>query len=153
MRCASRRAALESMAVSILVSMALAANGCAAWADRPSNRSVDLASAGGCHARVIMTFTQSFEGTPPESFVAEIARAANVALAFVRAAGPGLYVYQLDSGATDENCEASLARLRGDGRVRSVDLDARRRVLQQGFAAPRPAPLLDHSPVLEVRDA
>jgi len=147
------RAVQGSMAVSMLLSMALMAYGCAAHADRPSNRSVEVASAGGCHTQVIVTFVQSFEGSPPDSFVAEISRVANVSLAFVRAAGPGLYVYRLDSGAAEETCDTLLARLRDDERVRSVDYDGRRHAQQQSSAAPVSAPLLDHSPALEVRDA
>jgi hypothetical protein len=67
---------------------------------------------------------------PADDFVMEISRAADVVLVFVRAAGPGLYVFQLDADDTDDSCSLALARLRRDERVRSVDLDQRRHVLE-----------------------
>ncbi len=81
-----------------------------------------------CHTRVVITFAQSLGERPADDFVMEIARAANVVLVFVRAAGPGLYVFQLDADDTDESCSRALAHLRRDERVRSVDLDQRRHV-------------------------
>jgi hypothetical protein len=106
----------------------LLTSGCAAHVDPPANLPADHVNA--CHARVVITFAQGQGDRPTDDFVMEIARAANVALVFVRAAGPGLYVFQLDANDTDESCSLALARLRGDERVRSVDLDQRRHVQQ-----------------------
>ncbi len=103
--------------------------------------------------RVIVTFTQNLGERPADSVVTEISRATNVTLVFVRTAGPGLYVFQLDAGATDEDCHLALARLRGDVRVRSVDIDQRRHVQEQGTAAAATGLGLNQSNPLEVRDA
>jgi len=108
--------------------MLLTTYGCAAHVDPAATVPADHVN--GCHTRVVITFAQSWGDRPADDFVMEIARAANVALVFVRAAGPGLYVFQLDAGDTDESCSPALARLRRDERVRSVDLDQRRHVLE-----------------------
>jgi len=100
-----------------------------------------------------MTFTEDLGERPADAFVSQIARAANVVLVFVRTAGPGLYVYQLDAGATDDGCDAPLTRLRRDERVRSVDLDRRRTVHDRSNAAEAPGLPFDHSHIIEARDA
>jgi hypothetical protein len=106
--------------------MLLTTCACATPVDAPSNHPADLVNA--CHTRVVITFAQSFGDRPADDFVTQISHAANVVLVFVRAAGPGLYVFQLDADDTDESCSLALARLRRDERVRSVDLDQRRHV-------------------------
>ena len=106
----------------------LAAYACAAPVDQPANLPADRVNA--CHTRVVITFAESLGERPADDFVMEISRAANVMLVFVRAAGPGLYVFQLDADDSDESCSLALARLRRDERVRSVDLDQRRHVLE-----------------------
>ena len=110
----------------LLASMLLTSFGCTSHVDPPANVPADHVNA--CHARVVMTFAQSAGERPADDFVMEIARAANVALVFERAAGPGLYVFQLDADDSDETCSRALAHLRQDERVRSVDLDQRRHV-------------------------
>jgi hypothetical protein len=106
----------------------------------PPARSVDgpadASSVGGCHMRVIMTFTDSVGEHPADGVVTDISRAANVALVFVRTAGPGLYVF--DANASDPRCDALLARLQGDPHVRSVDIDRRRHVEGEGVTTPAP---------------
>ena len=118
----------KSWRVTLLVSMALTAYGCPATVDPPANLPADRVNA--CHTRVVITFAGSPGERPADDFVMEISRAANVVLVFVRAAGPGLYVFQLDADDSDESCSLALARLRRDARVRSVDLDQRRHVLE-----------------------
>jgi hypothetical protein len=109
-------------------SIVLTTCACAAPVDPPSN--LPAGSVNACHTRVVITFAQGQGERPTDDFVMEISRAANVVLVFVRAAGPGLYVFQLDADDTDESCSLALARLRQDERVRSVDLDQRRHVLE-----------------------
>jgi hypothetical protein len=106
--------------------MTLTTYGCAAHVDPPAKVVADPVNA--CHTRVVITFAQSLSDRPADDYVMEISRAANVALVFVRAAGPGLYVFQLDANDTDDSCSLALARLRADERTRSVDLDQRRHV-------------------------
>jgi len=118
---ATSRRALESLFACLL----LTTTGCAS-ATLPSDSSN---SVNACHTRVVIAFAQNPGERPADDLVMEISRASNVALVFVRAAGPGLYVFQLDANDADDSCSAALARLRGDARVRSVDLDERRHVL------------------------
>jgi len=121
-----RRKPHSSWKAALLGSLALTASACAAPVEPPPNLPADRVNA--CHTRVVITFAQSLGDRPADDFVTEISRAANVALVFVRAAGPGLYVFQLDAGDSDESCGQALARLRRDERIRSVDLDQRRHV-------------------------
>ena len=117
-----------SWGATLLGSVVLTACGWAASIDPPSNLRTDLVNA--CHTRVVITFARSLGECPADDFVMAVSRAANVVLAFVRAAGPGLYLFQLDADDDDESCSQALARLRRDERVRSVDLDQRRHVLE-----------------------
>jgi len=112
----------------LLGSLLLTTYGCAAHVDPIANLPADRVNA--CRSSVVITFAQNQGDRPADDFVMEIACAANVALVFVRAAGPGLYVFQLDADDTDESCSLALARLRSDDRVRSVDLDQRRHALE-----------------------
>jgi len=118
----------KSWRATLLVSMVLTAYGCAATVDPPANLPGDRVNA--CHTRVVITFAENLGERPADDFVMEVSRAADVVLEFVRAAGPGLYVFQLDADDTDESCSLALARLRRDEHVRSVDLDQRRHVLE-----------------------
>jgi hypothetical protein len=104
--------------------MVLTACACAAAIDPQTNLPADRVNA--CHTRVVIRFAESLGERPADDFVMEISHAANVVLVFVRAVKPGLYVFQLDAGGSDESCSLALARLRRDERVRSVDLDQRR---------------------------
>jgi len=112
--------------------------------DEPSNR--PAAAANACHAQVVMTFAQNLGERPADPFVTSISQAADVMLAFVRTAGPGLYVFQLDADGADEDCGRALERLRRDERVRSVDVDQRRHVQAQGTAAPDSFPARSITP-------
>ena len=114
------------MAATLLGAMILTTYGCATPVDPPANLPADLVNA--CHTRVVITFAQSWGERPGDDVVKEISRATNVVLVFVRAAGPGLYVFELDADDTDESCSLALARLRSDERVRSADFDQRRHV-------------------------
>lgn len=83
---------------------------------------------GDCESRVILTFPADRGSHPDTALVADIARTARVRLEFLRSAGPGLYVFALAAPGDDPDCRRAIARLRDDSRVRSVDLDRRRRV-------------------------
>jgi hypothetical protein len=80
-----------------------------------------------CSSRVIVTFVQRLERDPDDAFVGSLAAAAGIQLAFLRSAGPGLYVFALADSESDSSCRDSVERLRRDARVRSVEIDARRR--------------------------
>ncbi len=82
----------------------------------------------GCTARVIVGFAQAIQGEPDAALVKDIALAAHVNLSYVRSISPALHVFVLTSGEdSDSGCVGALARLRADSRVRSVDIDARRK--------------------------
>jgi hypothetical protein len=79
-----------------------------------------------CSSQIIMTFVQPLDGDPEESFVASLASAAGVQLAFLRSAGPDLHVFALAGSESDASCRDSLRRLRRDPRIRSAEIDVRR---------------------------
>lgn len=84
------------------------------------------AQAIGCNSRILVTFTQS-AGLPPDAgLVREIARSAGVRLTYLGAVSANLGVFDL-SAPGEPSCENALERLRHDARIRSADLDARRR--------------------------
>jgi hypothetical protein len=80
-----------------------------------------------CSSQIIVTFIQRFDGDPDDAFVSSLAAAAGIRLAFLQSAGPGLYVFALAGGESDSTCHDSMERLRRDPRVRSVEIDARRK--------------------------
>lgn len=80
------------------------------------------AAAGGCNARIIVGFH-----APADSVaIATLATSHSLALAIVERLLPDLYVLDLGAPDGDPACQTALERLRGDTRVRSVELDARR---------------------------
>jgi len=80
---------------------------------------------GPCATQVIVAFSRDQGNRPSDRFVRDLARADGVRLTFLRTIGLGLYVFSL--AAPDSNCRDALERLRRDARVRSVDVDQRRR--------------------------
>jgi len=97
----------------------LAAVGCGSIAAQPSSR------ADPCAVQVIVAFSKDEGSRPNDRFVRDLAHAARVQLRFLRTVGPDLYVFAL---ATPEpSCRDALERLERDARVRSVDVDRRRR--------------------------
>lgn len=82
----------------------------------------------GCHIRVIIAFAPA-QGVPPDAhFVTNLAHTAAVQLTFLRSIGPGLDLFALSTTERDPSCRDALGRLRHDPRVRSADVDQRRRV-------------------------
>ena len=83
----------------------------------------------GCSLRVIIAFSQDFQSAPDPAFVRDVARAARVELTYVRSITPALHVFTLAAADGGEaGCEKALARLRSEPRVRSADIDARRKL-------------------------
>lgn len=80
-----------------------------------------------CTERIIVTFLQPQGHAPDPALVAHMARDARAQLTFLRTAGPGLYVFRLSAPGSGAGCRGALARLRHDPRIRSVDVDRRRR--------------------------
>ena len=98
--------------------------GCAARAapQKPAASPADR-----CETTVIASFFQEQGSPPDERFVTDLAHAAAVHLTFLRSIGANLYVFSMTAPDADPQCHEALERLRHDPRVRSVDVDARRR--------------------------
>jgi hypothetical protein len=75
-----------------------------------------------CQRRVIVSFTAAADA----STVAALAAAAEVRLTVVSRLMPDTYVLDLASAGSDTACDAGLARIRADARVRAADPDRRR---------------------------
>jgi hypothetical protein len=121
-----RFAIRSALAPGILAPAVLAA--CAHTALRAS----ELAGDGhdpSCTTRVIVIFTEDQGAAPSPELVTGIAREAAMQLTFIRTVGPGLYVFSLTAADSDPSCAQALMRLRQNARIRSVDVDARRRPL------------------------
>ena len=80
-----------------------------------------------CRCQIIVSLREDPGGRVDDGFVTDLARVSAVQLTFLRAIGPNLYVFSLVAADSDPSCRGALARLRRDPRVRSVDLDERRR--------------------------
>jgi len=106
----------------VLGAIALAACAARMYAADPS-----VAPADSCNTRVIISFSPGTRPMPDDHLVKDLARAARIKLAFVSTITPNLHVFTLSAVEADSACHDALERLRRDPRVRSVDLDARRK--------------------------
>jgi hypothetical protein len=106
----------------VLGSIALTACAARTPASAPATARAD-----GCKTRVIISFSPEMQYAPEDGFVKDLARAANVELAFVSAIAPNLYVFTVSTAESDTRCRDALERLRRDPRIRSVDVDERRK--------------------------
>ncbi len=79
-----------------------------------------------CRIQVIVAFAGAAPTAPDPNFVEAVATASHVHLTYVRSVNPELHVFAVTSADADRDCSRSLARLRGDARIRSVDIDQRR---------------------------
>lgn len=85
------------------------------------------AQAGACNVRIILGLAQAMQPPPSDRWVQDLAAANGVELHFLRAIAPALYLFRLNAPDAADNCSAPLARLRKDSRLRSVDLEQRRK--------------------------
>jgi hypothetical protein len=77
-----------------------------------------------CSVQVIV----ALRSAPEESVVADLGRASGARLELVRTMTSNLHLFSLTAPGSAEECTAAIERLRRDARVRSVDLDERRRI-------------------------
>jgi hypothetical protein len=104
-------------ALGVALGTALLAQACA----QPPGRSE--ANAGrDCQRRVIVSFKLAADAAT----VAALAADAGVRLAVVSRLMPDIYVLDLSAEGQDSVCDAGLARVRADARVRAADPDRRR---------------------------
>ena len=78
----------------------------------------------GCSVRVIAGLASA----PDDALLADLSRASGARLELVRSMTSGLYLLSLQAAGPESECMAAIERLRSDARVRSVDLDERRRI-------------------------
>jgi hypothetical protein len=109
-----RFGALPRLAL-VLLSCATAA--CA----QPRNAAGDSA---GCSVQAIV----ALQADPTAALVAELARVSGARLELVRSMTTNLHLFSLTAPGPEAECAAAIERLRGDPRVRSVDVDQRRQI-------------------------
>lgn len=77
-----------------------------------------------CNVRVIVALNQ----TPDDSVLRDLSRVSGAKLELIRTMTSNLHLLALEAQGTDSECTAAMERLRADPRVRSVDVDARRKI-------------------------
>jgi hypothetical protein len=98
--------------------------GCAAAACAQPRADVTPSS---CSVRVIV----ALQSAPADALIADLARVSGARLELVRAMTSNLHLFTLTAAGPERECTAAIERLRGDARVRAVDLDQRREVTEQ----------------------
>jgi hypothetical protein len=98
----------------------------ALMASPSSVRGAEAAPAAGCQVRVILGLVKAMPPPPDDAWVKELAAANGVELRYLRAITPRLYVFRMTAAGADGACDAAIARLRGDARLRSAQIDQRR---------------------------
>jgi hypothetical protein len=86
----------------------------------------EAAPAAGCRVRVILGLVHPLAPPPPDRWVQELAAANGVQLRYLRAITPRLFVFSMGAETASSGCDAALARLRTDSRLRSAEIDQRR---------------------------
>ena len=79
-----------------------------------------------CRTQIIVAFASATQTPPDPLFVKAIVAASHLRLTYVRSVNSDLHVFAVTSAEADQDCSRSLARLRADARIRSVDIDQRR---------------------------
>ena len=91
-------------------------------------RSADL-SAG--ETRCTVRIIASFDRAPDAALLESLSRASGAELALLNEMPAGLYLLELAASGPDDACSRALERLRSDERVRSADVDERRRIAEE----------------------
>ena len=97
---------------------------CAAACVQP--REVAQAAPSTCSLQVIA----ALDAAPDDTLLADLSRVSGARLALVRTMTSNLHLLTLEAQGADSECRAAMERLRRDPRVRSVDVDARRKIQQ-----------------------
>jgi hypothetical protein len=100
----------------------LVATGAAACAQPRDDLTHDVPS--GCDVRVIAGLTSA----PDAALLADLSRASGARVDLIRSMTSGLHLLSVQAAGPESECMAAIERLRGDARVRSLDLDERRRI-------------------------
>jgi hypothetical protein len=87
----------------------------------------DIAQVSTCNARIIVGLAQAMQPPPSDQWVRSLATANRVELHFLRAITARLFLFRVSVPDAAASCSAPIARLRRDSRLRSVELDQRRK--------------------------
>lgn len=98
--------------------------GSAAAACAQPRTNVAEAATSTCSLRVIV----ALDAAPDAALLADLSRVSGARLELIRTMTSNLHLLALEAQGDDSACMAAMERLRGDPRVRSVDVDARRRI-------------------------
>jgi hypothetical protein len=77
-----------------------------------------------CTLRVIV----ALNAAPDAALLADLSRVSGAHLELIRTMTSNLHLLALEAQGDDSECKAAMERLRGDPRVRSVDVDERRKI-------------------------
>lgn len=80
-----------------------------------------------CQARIILGLKTPAPPPPDDSWVRELAAASGVQLQYLRAISSGLYLFRMTAPSAAGGCTAAIERLRADPRLRSAQIDQRRK--------------------------
>ncbi|MGH8231234.1 MAG: hypothetical protein ACRESY_05370 [Steroidobacteraceae bacterium] len=80
-----------------------------------------------CDARILVQLVRGLPAVPDKVWVRDLGAAAGVRLRYLRPLTPDLYLLRLRDERDAAGCEQALERLRRDPRVRSAELDKRRK--------------------------
>jgi hypothetical protein len=77
-----------------------------------------------CSLNVIVALNEA----PDDALLADLSRVSGARLKLVRSMTSNLHLLALEAQGADSECMAAMERLRGDPRVKSADVDARRKI-------------------------
>lgn len=98
--------------------------GCAAGACVQPRAEVAQAAPSTCMLNVIV----ALDAVPDAALLADLSRVSGAHLVLIRTMTSNLHLLALEAPGDDSECKAAMERLRGDPRVRSVDVDSRRKI-------------------------
>lgn len=80
-----------------------------------------------CQARIILGLQTPASPPPDDSWVRDVAAASGVQLHYLRAITPRLYLFRMTAPSATGGCTAAIERLGADPRLRSAQIDQRRK--------------------------
>jgi hypothetical protein len=98
--------------------------GCAAAACVQPRAEVAQAATSTCSLRIIV----ALDTAPDAALLADLSRVSGARLDLIRTMTSNLHLLALEAQGDDAECMAAMGRLRADPRVRSVDVDERRKI-------------------------
>lgn len=87
----------------------------------------EAAPSSDCQARIILGLVTSAPPPPDDTWVQELAAASGVRLHYLRAITSRLYLFRMTAPNSAGGCAAAIERLRADPRLRSAQIDQRRK--------------------------